>query len=36
MIFQNITERPLNITSVPYNLKSFIKQVSKKEWTQNI
>ena len=36
MIFQNIAERPLNITSVPNNFKSFIKQVSKKEWTQNI
>ena len=36
MIFQNIAERPLNITSVPNNFKSFIKQVYQKEWMQNI
>ena len=32
MIFQNITERPLNMTSFPNNFKSFIKEVSK-NWT---
>ena len=36
MIFENIAERPLNITSVPNNFKSFIKQVYQKEWMQNI
>ena len=36
MTFQNIAERPLNITSVPNNFKSFIKQVYQKEWMQNI
>ena len=30
MIFENIAERPLNITSVPNNFKSFIKQVYQK------
>ena len=36
MIFENIAERPLNITSVPNNFKFFIKQVYQKEWMQNI
>ena len=36
MLFQNITERPLNKTSVPNNFKSFIKQAYQKEWIQNI
>ena len=36
MIFENIAERPLNITSVPKKFKSFIKQVYQKEWMQNI
>ena len=36
MAFQNIVERPFNITSILYNLKSFIKQVYQKEWTPNI
>ena len=36
MISQNKAERPLNITSILNNLKSFIKQVYQKEWTQNI
>ena len=36
MISQNIAERPLNITSVPNNFKSFIKQVYQKEWMQSI
>ena len=36
MAFQNIAERPLNITSIPYNFKSFTKQVYQKEWTPNI
>ena len=36
MIFQNIAERPLNVTSVPNNFKSFIKQVYQKEWMQSI
>ena len=33
---QNKAERPLNITSNLDNFKSFIKQVDKKEWRQNI
>ena len=36
MVPQNIAERPLNITSVLNNFKSFIKQLYQKEWTQNI
>ena len=36
MIFQNITERPLNISSILNNSKSFIKLLYQKEWTQNI
>ena len=36
MIFENKAERPLNITSVPNNFKSFIKQVYQKKWMQNI
>ena len=36
MISQNKAERPLNITSILNNFKSFIKQVDQKEWTQNI
>ena len=36
MIFQNIAEKPLDVTSVPKNFKSFIKQVYQKEWMQNI
>ena len=36
MISQNIAERPLNITSILNNYKSFIKQVYQKEWRQNI
>ena len=36
MISQNKAERPLNITSILKNLKSFIKQVYQKEWWQNI
>ena len=36
MTFQNIAERPFNITSILYNFKSFIKQVYQKEWTPNI
>ena len=36
MMHQNIAERPLNITSVLNNFKSFIKQVYLKERTQNI
>ena len=35
-MFQNKAERPLNITSNLDNFKSFIKQVDKKEWRQNI
>ena len=31
MIFENLAERPLNITSVPSNFKSFIKQVYQKK-----
>ena len=36
MISQNIAERPLNITSILYNFKSFIKQVYQKYWVQSI
>ena len=36
MVPQNITERPLNITSILNNFKSFIKQVYQKHRTQNI
>ena len=36
MISQNRAERPLNITSILNNFKSFIKQVYQKEWRQNI
>ena len=36
MIFQNKAERPFNITSILNNFKSFITQVYKKEWKQNI
>ena len=36
MISQNIAERPLNITSILNNFKSFIKQLYQKEWTQNV
>ena len=36
MIFQKKAERPLNITSILNNFKSFIKQVYQKEWRQNI
>ena len=35
-ISQNKAERPLNITSILNNFKSFIKQVYQKEWRQNI
>ena len=33
---QNKAERPLNITSILNNYKSFIKQVYQKEWMRNI
>ena len=36
MISQNKAERPLNITSILNNFKSFIKQVYQKLWTLNI
>ena len=36
MIFQKKAERPLNITSILNNLKSFIKQVYQKEWRETI
>ena len=36
MVAQNIAERPLNITSILNNFKSFIKQVYQKQWTENI
>ena len=36
MISQNIAERPLNITSILNNFKSFIKEVYQKFRTQNI
>ena len=36
MIFQKKAETPINITSVPNNFKSFIKQVYQKEWMKNI
>ena len=36
MVSQNIAERPLNITSILNNFKSFINQVYQKQRTQNI
>ena len=36
MISQNLAERPLNITSILNNFKSFIKEVYPGEWIQNI
>ena len=36
MVWQNITERPLNVTSILSNFKSFIKKVYQKHRTQNI
>ena len=36
MIFQKKAERPLNITSILNNLKSFIKQVYQKKWRETI
>ena len=36
MISQNKAERPLNITSILNNYKSFIKQVHQKEWRENV
>ena len=36
MVPQNIAERPLNITSILNNFKSFIKQVYQKQRKQNI
>ena len=36
MVWQNITERPLNVTSILNNFKSFIKKVYQKHRTQNI
>ena len=36
MVPQNIAERPLNITSILNNFKSFIKQVYQEHLTQNI
>ena len=36
MISENIAERPLNITSILNNFKSFIKEVYPTEWKQNI
>ena len=36
MTSQNKAERPLNITSILNNYKSFIKQVYQKEWREII
>ena len=36
MISQNLAERPLNITSILNNFKSFIKEAYPGEWIQNI
>ena len=36
MLPENIAERPLNITSILNNFKSFIKEVYRKHQTQNI
>ena len=36
MTSQNKAERPLNITSILNNYKSFIKQVYQQEWKENI
>ena len=36
MTSQTKAERPLNITSILNNYKSFIKQVYQQEWKENI
>ena len=36
MISPNITERPLNITTIMNNFKSFIKEVYQIKWALNI
>ena len=36
MISQNKAERPLNITGILNNFKSFIKQVYQEEWAESI
>ena len=36
MVPQNITESPLNITSILNNFKTFIKQVYQEHRTQNV
>ena len=36
MISQNIAERPINISSIPNNFKSFIKWVYQKQRTQDL
>ena len=36
MVPKNIAETLLNISSILNNLKSFMKQVYQKHWTQNI
>ena len=36
MVPQNIAERPLNITSILNNFKSFIRQIHQKHLKQNI
>ena len=36
MVSKNIAETLLNISSILNNLKSFMKQVYQKHWTQNI
>ena len=36
MVPQNIAKRPLNISSILNNFKSFIKQVYQKHWAQTI
>ena len=35
MVSQNIAEILLNISSIVSNLKSFMRQLYKKHWTQN-
>ena len=36
MISEKIAERHLNLTSIPNNFKSFMKQVYQTEWAENI
>ena len=35
MVPQNIAEKPVNISSIVTNFKSFMRQLYQKHWTQN-